>query len=229
MPDYDFFLSSEEYVNNYTFLNIAFDKIEQDFLDYFDYVPLESKHLKVSSMRLADLILRVFPLLGIAFRTITFGKPMRAHLEHLEFEKSPLIEKIVNRVSRLSVKQLANKDNERDYHKLLCNKIMNDFIVTGLLSDATATIRPRAGRIHWVSHIQPFQGVQWNEIIEIRNAIAHRGKITATIEEAINTLACLALLLESNANNQGHEYPLPFESEIFMMKSFSMDDWRKIL
>ncbi len=229
MCDYEFLLDYRNYVNNYSFLHLSFERIEQEFLDYFEYVPLEKKHLNVSSMRLADIILKIFPLIGITFRTITFGNPMKALIEHLKFNKVSGIEEFVEKVEKIYQKQESIDDSLWDYYRLLNDAITRDRAGISTLSEKTVSLRPRVGYINLVREFQPFTGSNWSKIVKVRNEIEHRGKTSSSLEESLNALSCLAILLKMNANGQEH-YPLDFSSKVFQINSIyqNMESYRRL-
>ena len=219
MAEYSFFIEQIEYVNNYSFLHLSFERIEQEFLEYFEYVPLEEKHLHVSSMRLADLILKIFPLIGIAYRTITFGTPMKSLIKHLKFNKVSGINEFVEKVEKIHQKNESNDDSLWDYYKLLNEDITKERAGISILSEKAVSLRTRVGYIHLIKTFQPFTGENWQNIVDTRNEIEHRGKKVASLEESLNTLSCLAILLDINARGQ-EDHPLDFSSNIFQIDSF---------
>ena len=81
-------MNRSEFEKQSTYLFGLYSRIERDFLELFDFIPLREDYLCIESSWLADYILRVTPLLSKAFRLLTFGPPFKTSMAGNEELKS---------------------------------------------------------------------------------------------------------------------------------------------
>ena len=82
MVEKNIWVNYKDNKNMTEYLNNTYNRLETDFIDYLDYVPLKEDHLEVTSQRLAELIQRISALLSKIFRIVTLGSPMQQYCEH---------------------------------------------------------------------------------------------------------------------------------------------------
>lgn len=125
-PPFTEWLDEEIFENRTEFYFNAVNRQENEFLNYLEYVPLRTVNLAVSSQRLADFMLRIFPLLTIGFNVITFGKGMKRYVNSAQhiFSDSNTQQELFSKL-----KDLYDKNNPylRDYYKFHSDRLFHQY------------------------------------------------------------------------------------------------------
>jgi hypothetical protein len=148
----------------------------------------------------------MYPLLTIGFNVLTFGNLMQDRLTHwiknkkegksTEFISSINIDSIVENICYLKNKNKINTDTIRDYYKFYkqtdcgINKFFN-------INDSTSPII-RPGRVELDVDIRPFEGKVFDNYLDTRNSIEHRGTVEASLQEAFWAFSGLYLILNTS-------------------------------
>ena len=199
----------------------AYKRLERDFINYLDYVPLREVHLCVSSQRLADFIIRIDPLLSTCFRLITFGDSMKSYCESsitiIPFDDKK-IEFFYEKLEKLYNKKEIDKDTLWDYYKFHDSEklVITVFWNEKRLSMHELEIQEKIG-ISDCFQIRPFGKKEWDAFKECRNAIVHRDKTEASLEDVLHGIACLAIIFEIIKIRSRGRRPIVIDSNLFLI------------
>lgn len=207
------------------YLNNAYNRLETDFVDYLEYVPLKEDHLKVTSQRLADFIQRISALLSKSLRIVTLGSPMQQYCERsMEFRfgsGSLGLEKLYKHLNGIYNKVKVNKDTLNDYYIL---HDINETFITGFwngkpISKQEIELREKIGVLEYPQTLVPFKHEEWYSWKDSRNAIEHRYETTTSMKNVLYGVAYLAIvlnnILEKSYVRRYAAIPLELKSKIF--------------
>ena len=197
----------------------AYQRLETDFINYFNYVPLRNNHLHVSSQRLADFIQRTSQLLSKLFRLITFGESMENYLRRAArfvFGYTTEYEELLSELYKIYDKKVKNKDYLNYYYKLhnLDKSFIKAFWNGKCLSMKEVKFQKRVGILEYNCLTKPFKWENWLSWKNCRNAIEHRDKTEASLKEVLYGIACCAIILENIASR--NSIKKSFDSNIFI-------------
>ena len=195
----EFWLSDDEYNRRLDYLLYSFEKIEDELFDSFDILPLREENLNVSSMFYADFCIRTYPIITIGLNLASFGNRMKETIDTwFRMKDDPKLELAVNldelhsEMDSLHNKFKTNTDTIRDYYRFFKNKSYFIFILD---LGHQITLKFHVGKIESEKGCRPFEKNNWEEYLNVRNSIVHRGKIEATQEVALNSVGCLYTIL----------------------------------
>jgi hypothetical protein len=196
------------------FLVKRYQRLEIDFLDYLNYVPLRNEHLEVSSWLLADYVLRITPHLATAFRLLTFGNPMffQSKVNKRILEDDVFRKKFLKKMESLNSKREKNEDHLHHYHKFLNQKQYGSILwFNRRISDLEIETNFITGQCEYDEGLKPFKAETWFSWYDYRDSIEHRGQTEASVYHVLQGLACLAILLTSINMYD----PIVFNSKLF--------------
>jgi len=198
----------------------AYQRLETDFINYFNYVPLRNNHLHVSSQRLADFIQTTSQLLSKLFRLITFGESMKNYLRRavkFVFGDTTEYEELLSELYKRYDKKVKNKDYLNYYDNLhdLDKSFIKDFWNGKCLSMKEVRFQQRIGILEYNCVIKPFKWENWLSWKNCRNAIEHRDKTEASLKEVLIGIACCAIILENIASR--NSIKKSFDSNVFIL------------
>jgi len=198
----------------------AYKRLETDFMNYLNYVPLRKDHLCVSSSRLADFIPRISSLLSKCFRLITFGYSMKTYCEHsipLQFSENGSQKALYEKLDDIYNKKKKNEDYLNDYYGLhdLDESFITDFWDGKRISMQERMVKEKIG-ISDSLVIKPFDHKEWYAWGECRNAIEHRDKTEASLKDVLYGIAYIATILE-NITKRSWFKQLDFDSDLFVV------------
>lgn len=182
-----------------SFVFSSYQRLENDILEYFEYVPLREKNLSLTSVRLADFLLRMPPILTKAFKIMTFGFITQNMFDtHLGFIPDKIKqEEILKLINDLHEKKKLNEDYLNHYYQFHNNKIVAPYIWRGkLISEREVKLKEIISRIEYDEIIKPFNSKNWHSWIDCRNEIEHRERTEADLEKVLQGLACIYMILE---------------------------------
>ena len=200
----------------------AYKRLERDFMNYLNYVPLRNKHLCVSSSRLADFIPRISSLLSKCFRLITFGNSMKTYCVHnvmWQFsENVGELKALYEKLEKIYNKKEKNEDNLNDYYSLhdLDKSFITGFWDGKRISIQERIVKEKIGILDSLV-IRPFEHKEWRAWRECRNSIEHRDKTEASLKDVLYGIACIAIILENINKRSWTDRYLDFDSDLFVV------------
>lgn len=183
---------------DYLIYNI--ETLDRELFSSFNINPLREIGLDISSMFYANLCLRLYPLITIAFQVHTFNSIYKGRFDRFyQVKKEGTywqdidFDKIIRQLHKLREKNRNDKDHIRDYYKFYAKtdtRIWDYF-------NLNYSIKPlnHVGLIEYEKEIQPFEENKWNKFLDVRNSIEHRGVIEATLSTVMIGFASLYLLI----------------------------------
>lgn len=191
-PVFTEWLDKDTFENRTEYFFNAVNRLETEFINYLEYVPLRTENLKVSSQRLADFMLRIFPLMTIGFNIITFGDGMKQYVNSANhiFSDSTIQQELFSKLVTLH-----NENNPflRDYYNLHLDRLFQQYWNISIEED-DLELRKMVGIINYSTKIVPFDHSIWDQTHKVRNEIIHRTRTEASLENVVNGLGCLNLI-----------------------------------
>lgn len=214
----DVFYSKEKTDRQLEYLFYNYELIESELFDSFTINPLRKAGLSIYSMFYANLCLRLYPLITIAFQTHTYNYSHKKRVEYWIEEKAKkalsdniTFEQILEKITEIRKKNISNEDYLGDYirmHKNIDSLLWGDFSLLNCVSP-----KQHIGKIEYNIELQPFKKKYWGKFMDTRNELEHRGGTETRLEIALNGFACFHALLTS-INNSQYVY-VKWDSEIF--------------
>jgi len=175
-----------------------------------EYVPLRKNNLGVSSQRLADFIIKIFPLQTIGFYVITFGEGMKKYIKNVpNMLDSGADIRVLKKIS-----DLKKKKNPflRDYINFHSHRDLQYYWRMGIKNEEL-DLREILGLIDYSETIIPFDEEIWNGVNIVRNEIVHRNRTEAKLEDVMNGIASLIIIASRFENWDSLRFE--FRSEVF--------------
>lgn len=205
-----------------SYIYSSYKRLERDFIDYLNHVPLRNEHLFVSSSRLADFIPRISSLLSKSFRLITFGDSMNTYCVYnvtWSFDgNSDDLKALYEKLEIIYDKKDKNEDKLNDYYCLhdLDRPFITDFWDGNRISMQERIVKEKIGVIDPLV-IRPFKHEEWYAWKECRNSIEHRDRTEASLKDVLYGIAYIAIILENiNKKSRLDRYP-DFDSDLFVL------------
>lgn len=204
------------------FVYSSYKRLESDFMDYLNFVPLRNEHLCVSSSRLADFIPRISSLLSKCFRLITFGNSMKTYcINNVTWQFNGNIENLKALYSELEeiyTKKEQNDDNLNEYYRLhdLDEPFITGFWDGNRISMQERIVKEKIGILDSLV-IKPFEHKEWYAWRECRNSIEHRDRTEASLKDVLYGLAFIAITLENITKKSWLDRYPDFDSDLFVV------------
>ena len=126
------------------------------------------------------------------------------------------IESFYEKLEKLYNKKEINKDTLWDYYTFHDSDklIITAFLDNKRLSTHELEIKETIG-ISDRFQIRPFGKKEWDAVKECRNAIIHRDKTEASLEDVLHGIACLVIILEIIKIRSRDREPIVIDSNLF--------------
>ena len=213
------FFDYERTIRQVEYLTYNLENLDAELFSSFNINPLREKSLDISSMFYANICLRLYPLLTIAFQVHTFQNVQKRNFEHYiktqkdsEYWEGVNLNDILEKIKILRDLNRENKDNIRDYYKSY-RKIDNRIWIYFNMNEKLRPIN-YVGLIEYEKDIEPFKKEDWNKFLDVRNSIEHRGVIEAKLSNVILGYGGLYLLCKGLCYSYGGA-SYSFKSKIF--------------
>ena len=188
-------LPDDEFDKKITFLKEILSDIEDGFLIYSRYVPFREENKQISSIKFAEYILRIYPLLTIAFRTLLLARPMRKYYERITRKSEVDVKEFVSKWRKL--RRIIKKDHDKIecFYSFFNEDFMREYWANETLSNEEVFVKNEIPYLELDEPLMPFREERFKEMDSIRDSIEHRETIEASLDVALNCLACLAILI----------------------------------